>query len=199
MDGTPTYLIPYLEAAGEHGPGFRSLLWASPSSQAARFEALVRAYDFRGRSILDAGCGRGDFLDYLLGRGIVPDHYVGIEAVEALAAAAERKHHARCTILRADFVREPGRLFVGADAVVFCGSLNTLDNEAFYATLGRALDAAGDALVFNFLSSSHLAHARYLTWHSALDVRAFFEQRGTPVKVLEGYVQGDATGMARKV
>ena len=196
---TPTYLAPYVTAAREHGAGFKSLLWTSPSSQAARFEALTRAYDFHGKSILDAGCGRADFLDYLLDRGIVPDHYVGLEAVDGLADAAERKHHARCTILRADFVREPIRLFAGADAVVFCGSLNTLDRELFYTTLGRAIDAAADAVVFNFLSSPLLAHAQYLTWHTTKDVQRFVTSRNTRCGLVEGYIHGDATVIGRKL
>jgi len=196
---TPTYLTPYVAAAREHGASFRSLLWTSPASQAARFEALTRLYDFHGKSILDAGCGRADFLDYLLDRGIVPDHYVGLEAVDGLADAAERKHHARCTILRADFVREPIRLFAGADAVVFCGSLNTMENDVFYTTLGRAIDAATEAVVFNFLSSGHLAHAQYLTWHDPNDVQQFMTDHACRCSLVDGYVQGDATIIARKL
>jgi hypothetical protein len=196
---TPTYLLPYTSAAREHGAGFKSLLWTSPSSQAARFEALTRVYDFHGKSILDAGCGRADFLDYLLNRGIVPDHYVGLEAMEEVAQAAERKHHARCTILRADFVREPMRLFAGADAVVFCGSLNTLEKDVFYTTLGRAMDAAVEAVVFNFLSSPHLAHAKYLTWHPVRDVQAFIARRMRAHALLDDYVDGDATIIAKQV
>ena len=99
------YLVPYLRAAAAHGAGFGSLLWASPDTQAARFEAFTRLWDFNGQSLLDAGCGRADFLESLEARGIRPADYIGIEAVPELADAAERKagrSRAQSTILRAD-------------------------------------------------------------------------------------------------
>src|SRR3954451_9296777 len=79
-----SYLAPYVSAAERHAGGFRSLLWASVSTQEKRFDAFTRVCDFAGKSILDVGCGRADLLDYLLGRGIEPDHYVGLEAVQLL-------------------------------------------------------------------------------------------------------------------
>src|SRR5436190_16538223 len=86
------YLTPYREAASRHGDRFGSLLWASPKAQEARFDAICRLADMRGRRVVDAGCGRADLLDFLFERGIEPAEYVGIEAVDELVAAAKRKH-----------------------------------------------------------------------------------------------------------
>src|SRR5439155_2288453 len=105
----------------------------SPQTHAARFDALTRLCDLDERSILDVGCGRADLLDFLLARGIRPDHYLGLEAVEALADSAEQKRRPRSMIVRADFVAEPARLFAAADVIVFSGSLNTLDPQVFHA------------------------------------------------------------------
>src|SRR5580658_5442475 len=102
----PAYLRPYLDAVGRHGARFESLLWANPSAQAARFAALARWCELEDRIVLDAGCGRADFLQYLLEQKIKPSKYIGIEAVEELAAAAERKNLSQSTILRGDFVNE---------------------------------------------------------------------------------------------
>lgn len=194
----PTYLRPYQNAIDRDGPGFSSLLWASPASQALRFEAMTRLYDFHNKSIIDVGCGRADLLDYLLVNGIKPNHYVGIEAIEDFAAAAERKGHPHCTILRADFIKEPARMFVGADAVVCCGSLNTLSDEEFYQTLRRAFDAATEILIFNFLCASALAAAEYLTWHHREDVRRFLQEFSSRCSELADYRDGDCTIAAWK-
>ena len=93
-------------AADKHGAGFRSLLWASPQTQAARFDAIDAIVDLNGKSVLDVGCGRADLLEFLLDRGVRPADYVGIEAVDELADAAEAKRAARSDvrIVRADFV-----------------------------------------------------------------------------------------------
>src|SRR5277367_6342008 len=89
------HLVPYLEAAAQHGGGFRSLLWASPKTQRARFAAIARAVNLDGRIILDAGCGRADLLGYLLKQGVNPTEYIGLEAVDELAGAAEERRYDR--------------------------------------------------------------------------------------------------------
>jgi hypothetical protein len=194
----PKYLRPYRDAIDRDGAGFSSLLWSCPASQHARFEALTRLYNFAGKSLIDVGCGRADLLDYLLERNFFPNHYVGIEAIEEFASAAERKQHRDCTIVRADFLREPRRLFVGADAVVYCGSLNTLSVDEFYQTLERGFDAAAEVLVFNFLCSPALAAAQFLTWHDKKDVRKFLEERSEKVDAIDDYRDGDCTMIAWK-
>src|ERR1051325_1896666 len=150
--------MPYLRATSKHGDGFQSLLWASPASQAARFAAICRLCNFSDLNVLDVGCGRADLLDYLRDHGRTPAHYVGIEAVDELAGAAQRKRHPACTIVQADFIASPARMLVGADAIVFCGSLNTLDRAAFHQTIRTAYAAAAHYLLFNFLSSRLLAN-----------------------------------------
>ena len=192
-EADPSYLVPYVRAAQVYGSGFRSLLWASPDTQAARFAAIRRIADMHGKSVLDVGCGRADLLDFLLARGIRPADYIGIEAVDELAAAAEAKRLPRATILRADFVAEPIRLFVGADVVVFSGSLNTADDAVFYDTLARAWDATAETLVFNFLCSPLLAGRDYLYWRHAEDVKRFARRLSKDVSMLDEYLPGDMT------
>ena len=187
------YLEPYLRAAARHGDGFGSLLWASPETQAARFDAMMRLCDFRDKNVLDVGCGRADFLDHLIRRGARPAHYVGIEAVEELVDSARRKNLADCIIVHADFVREPARILVGADVIAFSGSLNTLEEPAFYASLRTAHCAAVHAVVFNFLSSTYLAAADWLRWHRTEDVLAFAKGLTPLVTTANDYLHGDTT------
>jgi SAM-dependent methyltransferase len=197
----PTYLRPYDAAAARHGAGFGALLWASPKTQAVRFDALARAADFAGRRVLDVGCGRADLLDFLVARGERPAHYTGIEGVPALAAAALAKHRVPdvpVQIIEADFVVDPHRLFVGADVVAISGSLNTLEPAAFYATIRRAYQAATNALVFNFLCSDRLAGADHLRWHPLHEVSGFVGTLSADMTALDDYLQGDCTVAVRK-
>ena len=193
-----SYLQPYHDAARVYGAGFGSLLWASPQTQAARFEAIRRLGDLHGKSVLDVGCGRADLLDHLLARGVRPADYIGIEAVEDLAAAAEAKRLPGATIVRADFVAEPVRLFVGADVVVFSGSLNTADDSVFYPTLARAWDATAETLVFNFLCSPMLAGRDYLFWRQVDDVLRFARGLSADVSTADDYLPGDMTVRLRR-
>jgi hypothetical protein len=149
--------------------------------------------------VLDAGCGRGDLLDFLEESGDGPEHYVGLEAVEALAAAAEERHtRERAMIVRGDFVKEPVRLFVGADIVVFSGSLNTLGLAEFERTIKTGFEAATEMLVFNFLCSERLAGAEHLSWHRREDVERLMGTLTLDFDLLDDYLDGDATVVARR-
>lgn len=198
MTAGADYLDPYLRAVRRHGPSVQALLWASRQSQERRFAALARAYDFTGKRLLDAGCGCGDLLGYLQARGVRPSRYIGLEAVGELAEAARVRCGQHAQIVQCDFVREPLRLFAGADVVVFCGSLNTLCEADFAACIRHAHDAAGEAVVFNFLASPALAGAEYLTWHAPADVVEFARTFAADVKLLDGYIEGDATVLLSK-
>jgi len=194
----PAYLQPYLDAVGQHGAKFESLLWANPPSQAARFAALARWCELEDRIVLDAGCGRADFLQYLLEREIKPSKYIGIEAVEELAAAAERKNLPHSTILRGDFVNEPRILDRSAHVIVFSGSLNTLSTDEFYRSLRLGWEYTESELAFNFLCSSRLASSKHLTWHRMTDVLELAYSLTGDVAVDNSYRNGDCTIVMRK-
>jgi SAM-dependent methyltransferase len=194
----PAYLRPYLDAVGRHGARFESLLWANPSAQAARFAALARWCELEDRVVLDAGCGRADFLQYLLEQGIKPAKYFGIEAVEELAAAAERKNPPWAVIIRGDFIDEPTILDRNAQVIVFSGSLNTLSSDEFYQTLRLGWEFTQSELAFNFLCSPRLASAKHLTWHRMADVLELAYSLTGDVAVDDSYRDGDCTIVMRK-
>lgn len=184
------YLLPYIRAMRVHGTRFPSLLWRSRASQAARFGALTRLYDFRGRTVLDAGCGQADLARYLAAHGMEPARYIGVEALGEHLAVARRRSIGSAVFVEGDFVADPSLLSVGADVVVFCGSLNTLDRPTFRRVLAAAA-AAAPAVLFNFLSSSHLAAADWLTWHEVGDVLDLGRSVGRRVRTLNDYLPGD--------
>ncbi len=127
-----------------------------------------------GRTVLDVGCGRADLFDYMVRERTYPERYVGFEAVETLAWAAEAKGRPGATIVRGDFVRDPAALAaVGADVVLVSGSLNTLAAADFRPALRAAFAAAGQVLAFNFLCSTRLSSSPHLTWHDPAAVLAF--------------------------
>jgi SAM-dependent methyltransferase len=190
---TQPYLEPYRQAASRHGDRFPSLLWASPRTQAARFDAMSRLADMHDRRVLDVGCGRADLLDFLLERRIDPAEYIGIEAVDELVGAALRKRLPRSQIIQGDFVRDPRRLEVGADVLVFSGSLNTLEPAQFEISLKQGWEAAAEVLVFNFLAAAHIASAQWLRWHRAQHVLAMMRSWSSEVRMLEDYLDGDCT------
>lgn len=196
----PFYLYPY-HAARLHGAkGFDALLWASPEGQRRRFEAIARSFPLAERRILDVGCGRADLMGYLLESGILPAHYMGLDMIPESLRAARRRKYPRCEILPpGDFVKEPERLHVGADVVIFSGTLNTLTRPKFYRALTAAWAAAGQCLIFNFLNSHSWCGEDWLYWHRRKSVLAFCRSLGGEARFDESYLEGDCTIAVRKV
>jgi SAM-dependent methyltransferase len=193
---TPAYLLPYERAAGRGG--VRAMLFPDQRAQAVRFAAIARHCPLAGRSVLDVGCGRADLLAWLRARGEGPRDYVGIEAQPGLASEARSRRYADSSIHEGDFVAQPALLQVGAQVVVFSGSLNLLDAADFYRALRSGWSAAGEALVFNFLSSPRLAGAPWLRWHLPEPVARFARSLTPFVTLDDTYEPGDCTVVMRK-
>lgn len=147
------YLNPYRHALALHGPDFCATLWRSRASQLARFEAILASASFARRRILDAGCGLGCLAHFLNARDAAYSHYTGIDAVPEVLDQARSGNPPRSEFLVGDFVADRRLLSHNdPDFVIFCGSLNTLDEALAWEVVDDAWDAARVGLIFNFLS-----------------------------------------------
>jgi hypothetical protein len=198
MPRAAPYLAPYARARQRKLRGARALLWVGPRDQRIRFEAIARNCPLAGRRILDVGCGPADLLRFLRARSIVPAHYTGLEAQAWLVRLARRRRYPGATIVRGDFVADPGQLAVGADVVLFSGSLNLLPSPQFYRALRDAWAATGEWLVFNFLCTPELANADWLYWHPRAAVLRLARALSADVRVDDAYEPGDCTVVMRK-
>ena len=69
------------ERLSKYGQNVRSL-WGSTESQRIRFKILAEMGDFNNKSVLDVGCGFGDFYTFLREQNIHPAKYCGIDISE---------------------------------------------------------------------------------------------------------------------
>jgi hypothetical protein len=163
MTSVPDYLAPYTRAVAVFGTGFEALLICDRSWQEARFAAFAGAIGLGDRAIGDLGSGRADLLAWLLREGVECRRYVAVEAVPELHrfAVARSLEHPAAAFVEADFVRDTGLLDDlvrehELDVLLFCGSLNTLEDADALAVLDRAWSALADrpgaVLGFNFLA-----------------------------------------------
>lgn len=147
------YLSPYKQAQAEHGTGFGVTRWASERAQRLRFRVMHQMVFMAGKRVLDAGCSRGDFAAYLNERGTAYEHYVGVDALEQVTAFANTRGLPRCRFVTGDLLEDPGLFSIQSPQVIaVCGTLNTMADDAAIALLDTAWEAAGQTLVFNFLS-----------------------------------------------
>lgn len=151
----------YAETVARHGFDHRGLGFRTRSSQELRFGALLALGDFAGRSVLDVGCGFGDFLAYLRDRGIEPREYAGIDICEPMVRRCrERFDSPRARFEVADVLEwEPRE---APDLVVASGIFG-LDARGARArirpTLRRMFGWARAGMAANFLSQRSLEPA----------------------------------------
>jgi SAM-dependent methyltransferase len=74
-----------------HGFSHKTLNWGSKESQILRFQVLSEIDDLRGKSILDVGCGLGDFARWLKKENIHVS-YTGIDITPKLVEQARKNH-----------------------------------------------------------------------------------------------------------
>jgi len=157
----PGYLAPYRRAIDDFGVSFEAMLWASKEKQLGRFAVMAGLADLTGRVVLDAGCGLGDFAQWLIEHEVAYGRFVGLEGLADMVRAASERGLPEASFHACDFVAEPDAFArFKPDVVTFSGSLNTLRSEAATDVLRRAWAAAAEGVVFNFLSAkNHVPNA----------------------------------------
>ncbi len=150
---TDSYLTPYREALERIGSEFDVTLWANKRSQQRRFQVMAQMTHLEGKRVLDAGCSRGDFAAFLLEHGVRYAKYVGVDGLEKVVAYARGRGLEGAEFHAGDFVANPGLLRTGDPQVIaISGSLNTMSDAVVDRVLENAWAAAGEELIFNFLS-----------------------------------------------
>ncbi len=129
-------------------------LWGSVESQRDRFLVLSELGNFEGKSILDVGCGFGDFYGFLREKKILFKSYLGVDISDKMITIAMRKFPDACFDVE-DLLIEPS---AGAsfDFVVASGifPLETpYWKEITESTLHRMYDLCRIGVGVNFLSS----------------------------------------------
>ena len=149
---TPPYLQPYQEAVDEYGGVFEATLWRSKEGQALRFDAFTREIDFSNTTILDVGCGIGDFAAYLLEQNISFKSFVGIDAMQEMITTAKARNLTNSTFEVADVLKDQ-RSISGFDWAVFSGTLNAMKQSDALNLVSHTFNTCNMGVAFNFLSN----------------------------------------------
>lgn len=159
----------FTERLDRFGVGISALDYGSRESQQARFDVLLSACDYRGKAVLDIGCGLGDFGMQLSEQ--VPDaRYTGVDICERMVEEAKARgleaHHR-------DIVSE--RESPSADIVIANGIFYLLTGERerkMERLINRMFELTREMVIFTSLSN----------WHGVDDDAEF---RADPMRTLE--------------
>lgn len=151
----------YGERYSRMGKDVRSLGWGSDSDQEVRFSQVLRLMPAPCSSVLDIGCGFGDFLSFMVSHDVAPGKYIGWDITPSFVDEATRIHHLNPA---ANFelrnLLDVPMVEPVADCAVMLGLLNfnwkgQVDNlEYSKRMIRRAFALARDVLIVDFLSVS---------------------------------------------
>ena len=121
----------------------RALHWHSPESQQLRYKVLTRRIDFQNKSVMDIGCGFGDFRIYLEEHGIHTPKYLGLEINENFVNSAIEKLATRSNITVRQFdLQDVESLKEHYDITVIVGAFHHcgVSEPEIYDLLYRTVD-----------------------------------------------------------
>jgi SAM-dependent methyltransferase len=110
----------YQRAYSTHGYSPKALQWNNYQSAATRYKALVDRTVPSDKRILDAGCGMGDLLPFILAKG-TPAHYLGVDITPEFIDIATNHYLGFDFMVANPFDSSFSRVF---DIVYCCGVLN---------------------------------------------------------------------------
>jgi SAM-dependent methyltransferase len=174
-----------------HGNCHLSLHWSTEDAQRRRFEALAAVGRLDGCSVLDIGCGLGDFFSYLDSRGITVQG-TGYDILPAFVSWAQ-ENCPDATFAQRNIVRDPPDAMF--DYVISSG-LYAFGDDAFFMSMTRAAYAlARRAYAFNL----HETAAASFFNPDRQAVTAFCESlQPAAVRVVDGYMPRDFTVYLRR-
>jgi SAM-dependent methyltransferase len=166
--------------------------WASRESQFLRFEVLSQIATFENCSILDVGCGVGDYIGFIEESDLNVD-YLGIDINSGMIRASKEKY--------------PGRTFETKDIrdvhdqvdyVIASGPFNIQlsDNKSYLETMvRRMMSLAKKGVSFNLLSSLAPYALRYggLHYYDPCAVFKFCYEEFGKVSIRHDYLEHDFT------
>lgn len=149
----------YSKRYTEFGYDVKTLGWGTKEQQAYRFaQTLGIGSGFENRSVLDIGCGFGDYYEFLKQNGVGIGHYTGFDINLDLVKEAQKRYSGSATTFEVENVMTTSRSHV-ADIGVMLGVLNfnlkgQMDNLAYSKQfIQRAFELVDEVLIVDFLST----------------------------------------------
>jgi len=175
----------------KNGVSAQGVAWDSVQTQKRRFSVIASCMgDVRQDTVVDAGCGFGDFYLYLKEKNMLPKSYIGLDLCAPMVA--ETKERTGCKILQKDILRQN---LPAADWYVASGSMNLLTRVETGIFIQRCFEKSRKGLVFNLLTGGREDEV-YSYWNPH-EIIALCQPLVRNVEIREGYMEGDFTILMR--
>lgn len=178
----------YTSAINIHGISPQGVNWSSKETQEVRFKTILQMLpnDLQGLSIVDAGCGFGDFYTY----AVKKKHefsYIGIDSLSDMYSIASDK--TGCEILILDICTDA---IPDATFYICSGAMNVLERFETHLFIRKCFEASEKGFIFNILHGSKKSET--YNYFTTLDIQNIANDLGVKKVVFkDGYLDADIT------
>lgn len=180
----------YEKSVHEYGISAQGVHWNSIFTQYKRFEILSQFIieDIAHSSIIDAGCGMGEYYNYLMTENLNPKSYLGIDCEESMINIS-KKRYPKAHFKVKNVLTDP---LILADYYVCSGAMNILAKEEFFLFIKNCYDHCNKGFVFNFLKKD-----RY-TDLSKEEIIRFCKTLTSTIQTRDDYLENDYSVFLQK-
>lgn len=180
----------YKKVINKYGISSRGVHWNSQESQYKRFEVLTKFIkkEISTSTIIDAGCGFGEYYNYLFDNNLKPKEYIGIDCEEEMISLASKR------FLNVEFyinnILEDKLL--KADYYICSGAMNILNKEEVFLFIERCYIHSDKGFLFNFLKQDSFNNI------SINSVLTFCKTLCKNINIKDNYLENDISIFLKK-
>lgn len=180
----------YKRVIKKYGISARGVHWSCEESQYIRFEILSKFIknDIKDSVIVDAGCGFGEYYNYLYDNDLKPKEYIGIDCEEEMISPASKRFLNTKFVLK-NILEDK---LPSADYYICSGAMNTLDEKEVLTFIKRSYKASKKGFIFNFLKEDLLSNVSMNTVHT------FCKTICSNINIEDNYLENDISFFLKK-
>ena len=180
----------YKRVIKKYGISARGVHWNCEKSQYLRFEILTQFIkdDIKDCVIVDAGCGFGEYYNYLFDNDFKPKEYIGIDCEEEMINSASKRFLNTKFIIKNILEDKLPK----ADYYICSGAMNILNEKEVLAFIKNSYKVSKKGFIFNFLKEDSLSNV------PINKVLAFCKSICSNIQIEDNYLENDISIFLRK-
>ena len=179
----------YTSAIKLYGTSAKGVNWHSKQTQTIRFKTILDLLpdNLSTCSLVDAGCGFGDFYSYMYKKNKTPHHYIGIDFLQEMCFIAQE--NTAQEIIHANIIKDS---LPKADYFICSGALNTLEKFDTLLFIRNCYSTCRDGFIFNILYGDK--ESETYNYMNLEQIQEIAKDLGVKEIVLkDGYLENDIT------
>lgn len=179
----------YTSAIEMYGTSAKGVNWASKENQILRFNAIldILPNQLENFSLVDAGCGFGDFYNHMIKKKKNPKIYKGIDSLLDMYSIASE--NTGCEIIIADICKDE---LPNADFYICSGALNVLTKFETHQFIQNCYKSSKHAFIFNALHGQK--NSQTYNYLSRQEIQIIAKELNVKELIFkDGYLEDDIT------